>query len=151
MGGGVENLLAVGVEETAGGASLAGRDHALVAAIDIHGENLIALHVAVGRLEDQLLAVGGEVGLGVLATKGELVDVAQMFFLRRGEVRSLGGNGLPGGDGDYREKDKWRESAFHGTGASVAKREERSPQRTRRFTKEGGKAKSDLDALCLAS
>ena len=83
----VENLFAVGIEKTAGGASFAGRDHVLVAAVDIHRENLVALHIAMRGLIDQLLAVGGKVGFGILSAEGQLMHVAQMLFLRRGHDR----------------------------------------------------------------
>jgi len=57
----------------------------LVAAVDVHDEDLVALHVVAGGLENELLAVGGEVGFRILASEGELLDVAEMLFgLRRG-------------------------------------------------------------------
>src|ERR1700686_1475080 len=65
----IKNLLAVGIEEAASRASLAGRDHVLVAAVDVHNENLVALDVAMRRLEDEFLAIGGEVSLGILSAK----------------------------------------------------------------------------------
>src|SRR5579863_5602001 len=65
VGRSVENLLAVRIEEAAGSASFAGGDHVLVAAVDVHDEDLIALHVAMRGLEDELFAVGGEIGLCV--------------------------------------------------------------------------------------
>jgi hypothetical protein len=43
------------------------------------------------------LAVGGEIGLGILSAEGQLVHVAQMLFLRRGQigrVRDLRGRRL---------------------------------------------------------
>ena len=56
----------------------------LVAAVDVHDEDLVALHVVAGRLENELLAVGGEIGFRVLASEGELLDIAEMLFGLRG-------------------------------------------------------------------
>jgi hypothetical protein len=36
-------------------------------------------------LKDELLAVRGEVSLGVLAAKRQLLDIAQVLFVRKGE------------------------------------------------------------------
>src|SRR6202140_5507645 len=65
----IKNLLAVGIEEAASRAPLARRDHVLVAAVDVHDEDLVALYVAMRRLEDEFLAIGGEVSLGILSAK----------------------------------------------------------------------------------
>jgi hypothetical protein len=37
-------------------------------------------------LEDELLAVGGEVGFGVLAAEGQLLEIAQVLFVRESEL-----------------------------------------------------------------
>jgi len=68
----------------------------LVFAVDVHYENLVTFHVAMGGLEDQFLAVGGEIGFGILATEGQLVHVAEVLFLRRGLIGccGLGGDGI---------------------------------------------------------
>src|SRR5690606_6421711 len=70
VGGGVDDALAVSQEVAAGGDALAGGDHADVRAVGVHHEELVALEVVAGGLEDQFGAVGGPVGLGVLAAVG---------------------------------------------------------------------------------
>src|SRR4029077_14309220 len=99
VGGGVQDLFAVGIEVRAGGAALAGRDHVLIAAVGVHDEDLVAFQrVAVG-LEDELLAVGGEVGLCVLSAEGELADVVEVLFgLGGGGRRCAGGVLRRGGE-----------------------------------------------------
>ncbi len=49
-----------------------------------------------GGLEDQFLAVAGEIGFCVLAAEGQLVHVAEVLFLRRGLIGDcgLGGDGI---------------------------------------------------------
>ena len=76
--GGVDDVLVVGQEIAAGGAALAGRDHVLIRAVGVHDVHLVALVRRARGLEDQPLAVGRPISLGILATVGELVDVAQM-------------------------------------------------------------------------
>ena len=51
--------------------------------VDAHGVDLVALAALARGLEDQLLAIGREVRLGVLAAEGELLDVGQMQLLGR--------------------------------------------------------------------
>src|SRR5580658_9420174 len=109
MSRGIENLLAIGIEETASGASLAGRDHVLVAAVDIHHKDLIALHIAMRRLEDQFLAIGGKISFGILSTEGQLVHIVQMFFLwggHIGRVRALRGCCLAASEVEDEQKEK---------------------------------------------
>ena len=53
----------------------------LSGAVDIHGENLVALQVIAGGLENEFLAVDGKVSFGILPAKGELADVVEMFLL----------------------------------------------------------------------
>jgi hypothetical protein len=66
-----------------------------VAAVDLHGEDLIAAAAAARGLEDQPGAVGREIRLGVLAAEGELPDVAEMALggrLRGGRAEAGRGN-----------------------------------------------------------
>src|SRR5207244_2888168 len=64
MGRRVEDLAVAGEEVRAGRASLAGRDEALVRAVGVHDEDLVALEpVALADLEDELRPVPGPVGL----------------------------------------------------------------------------------------
>src|SRR5208283_592030 len=83
---GIKNLVSVREDVAACGAALAGRDHLLAGAVYVHGENLVALQAVAGGLEDQLLAVGREIGLGIRAAEGELAHVAEMLFFGRAEV-----------------------------------------------------------------
>src|SRR5439155_23696770 len=86
---GIKNSFVAGEEVRARRAAVAGRNHLHVRAVDVHRVNLIALVTIARGLKDQLLAVAGKVSLGVLATEGELLHVAQMFFLRKRESRGL--------------------------------------------------------------
>ena len=52
----------------------------LVAAVGVHDEDLVTFERIAVRLEDELGAVGGEIGFGVLAAESELADVAEMFL-----------------------------------------------------------------------
>ncbi len=104
VGRGEEDLVVIRVEPVgAGGATRPGRDQLEVPAIEIHGVDLVALVGRALRLEDELLPVGGEVGLRVLPPIGELPDVPEVLLLRMrlscvGEGGRIGG-GLRGGDG----------------------------------------------------
>ena len=80
MSGGIENLVFAGIDVAARGAALASGDHALVAAVHVHGKDLVTFKRVAGGLEDQPLAVGREVRFRVLTAEGELADVAQVFF-----------------------------------------------------------------------
>ena len=55
----------------------------LVRAVGVHDEHLVALVWRAGGLEDQALAVGGPVGLGVLPAMRELPEVGEPLGLRR--------------------------------------------------------------------
>ena len=80
-------MLVVAQEIAAGGAAFAGRDQVQAGAVGIHDEHLVA---GVGRargLEDQALAVGRPIGLGVLAAESELTDVGEVRGTARGRGR----------------------------------------------------------------
>ena len=65
---------------------------------EIHGEDLVAAVGRPGGLEDQLIAVEGEVGLGVLAAVGEHGEVGEVGS-RRGRIedpRDVRGDGRAG-------------------------------------------------------
>src|SRR5437870_13055341 len=85
---GIKNAFVTGEEVRARCAAVAGRNHLHIRSVDVHRVDLIALAPIARRLKDQLLAVGGKVRLGVLAAKGELLQVAQMLLLR--ERKSCG-------------------------------------------------------------
>jgi hypothetical protein len=70
-------------EVRTGCTAVAGRDELRVRAVDIHRVDLIAGVAFARRLKDQLLAVGGEVSLGVLAAEGQLFQVPEVFLLRQ--------------------------------------------------------------------
>src|SRR5690349_6157446 len=65
MGGGIENVFAVGEEVSAGGAAGAGGDQVLVGAVAVHGEDLVALIGLARGHEDQPAPVKAEVGFGI--------------------------------------------------------------------------------------
>ena len=81
VGGGVEEVLAVGQKVGAGGTPLAGRDHAYVGPVGVHDEDLVALQAVAGGLENDPFAVGRKISFRVLAAEGELADVLQMAFV----------------------------------------------------------------------
>jgi hypothetical protein len=62
-----------------------GRDSAHVATVGIHHELLVATPAATCRLEDDALSVVAEIRLGVLASEGELSDVAKVRLVRIAE------------------------------------------------------------------
>jgi hypothetical protein len=66
------------------------RDHLHVRAVDVHRVDLIATMSVARRLEDELFAVGREVGFCVLAAEGQLFDIAQVLFARKTELIVLG-------------------------------------------------------------
>ena len=70
-------MLVVGQEVGAGSAAFAGGDHVLIGTVGVHDEDLIALKVATGGLEDETFAIGRPVCFGILAAVGELVDIGQ--------------------------------------------------------------------------
>src|SRR5579862_3724690 len=80
MGGGVEHVLAVGVEVPAGGAAGAGRGQVLIGAVAVHDENLVALVGLACGHEDQAAAVIAEVSFGIQPAEGQLLYVAKMLF-----------------------------------------------------------------------
>ena len=82
MGGGEDDLVVALKKIGAGRAGRAGADHLLLAGRKVENVDLVALFVAVPGLENQLAAVGGPVGLGVLAAEGELPHVAEVLLLR---------------------------------------------------------------------
>ena len=53
-----------------------------VGTIAVHREYLVALVGFARGLKDDLLAVEGKIGLGIVAIRRELADVAKMNFLR---------------------------------------------------------------------
>jgi len=91
----------------------------LVSAIDVHFENLIALHVAVGGLVNEFFAVRRKVRLGVGSAKCELVDIAQVLFLRRSHIGRRVLCEAEGGGKQLRDGEK--HDSLHGIAASVAK------------------------------
>ncbi len=93
VGAGVDDALPIGREIAAGRAPRAGRHAVHAGAVDVHHVLLIAAAAVPRRLENQLPAVGREVGFGVLAAERELLDVAQP---RLGCGRAADGSGGPG-------------------------------------------------------
>ncbi len=92
MGRRKQDAVARGENVAAGGASLASTDQLgsrglAVGRVHRHGVDLIAWNALALMLKAQHAIVGGEVGLGVLPTEGELADVAQMFLLAGSEER----------------------------------------------------------------
>src|SRR6266516_1532952 len=81
MGRSINDPLSVRSEIAAAGAALAGADQLHVRAVPIHGEDLVTFVLIAGRLKNDLLAVQGEIGLGVLATGSQLADIAKVNFL----------------------------------------------------------------------
>ncbi len=105
--GGVEHVLLVGIEERAGRAALAVAEAAHVRAVDAHRVDLVALAAFARRLEDQVLAIEREVGLGVLAAEGQLLHVRQVHFFRA--IRARGRrHGRLTGDHRHRQRDEPR-------------------------------------------
>src|ERR1700674_1320724 len=84
---GIKNLLPVGIEIAASGTPLAGRNHVSVGAVHVHGEDLIALQIVAGGLQNQLLAVSREIGFSIRSPEGELAHISQVLLLRRGQIR----------------------------------------------------------------
>src|SRR5690606_19889278 len=79
----VDDLVAAREEEPARRAAEAGGHAAQVAAVDVHGVDLVALALArPRRLEDQALAVRGEVRLGVLAGVRQHAQVREPWLVR---------------------------------------------------------------------
>src|SRR5690606_20938456 len=94
VGGGVDDLLIAGQEVGAGGGALAGRHELGLAGGVLRGAHVdLVAPVALVRLIDELAPVEGPVGLGVLAARGELDDVAQVHLFGVA-VRIRGGRGL---------------------------------------------------------
>jgi hypothetical protein len=73
-----DDVLVIGQEVSAGGASLSGGDHVRIGAVRIHNEDLVALQVVSRGLKDQPLAVRRPIGLGVLPPEGQLLDIVEM-------------------------------------------------------------------------
>jgi hypothetical protein len=97
--------------------------------VEVHGEDLIAFHVAMRGLEDQLGAVGGEIGFGVLSSESELMHIPQMLLLRRGEIgRSCGLRRKRGQQGECNYENG--KDSIHGMLDSVAKAKQPQTQRT---------------------
>src|SRR5271169_1446262 len=93
MGGREQNAVSGGKEITAGRAPFAGADEFRYGRFSIRGihrdgVNLIARHIASLVLEYQLFVIKGEIGLSVLAPKGELSSIFQMllFFGQEGGI-----------------------------------------------------------------
>jgi hypothetical protein len=80
---GEQNVLVIGQKVSAGGSTLAGRNHVLVAPVAIHDKNLIAFQLVPRGLKDNPLPVRRPIRLGVLASVGQLPDLAQV----RGRLR----------------------------------------------------------------
>ncbi len=106
VGGAVEDPAAAVEKVPAGGPALAVGDAVQVGAVAIDDVFLVAAGVdGFLALEDQLLAVGREIRLRVVAAGGELADVRKMPFAHRDQRavgggagrRSFGGWRLPGG------------------------------------------------------
>lgn len=86
MGTGINDLLVAGHKIGASRFAFAGADHfglGIPVAFDGHVENLVALGAPffIGHLHGQVLIVGAEIGLGIIATERELLDIFEMFFL----------------------------------------------------------------------
>src|SRR5206468_3941184 len=84
MSGRIDNPFAVGREISTARPAFSGTDDLRIWTIAVHGENLIALDLVARGLKDDLLPVQRPVSLGVVASEGELADVAQMDFFWMG-------------------------------------------------------------------
>src|SRR5713226_7178313 len=94
MRGRIKNAFVAGEKVRTRGAPIAGRNHVQVRSVDVHRVDLIAFVPVARRLKDQLLAVAGKIRFGVFTAEGQLLHVAQMLFLRQGEIGSLGCRGI---------------------------------------------------------
>jgi hypothetical protein len=55
----------------------------LVGSVGVHDEDLVALQITAGGLEDKALAVGRPIGFGILAAVGQLPDVPDGISVRQ--------------------------------------------------------------------
>ena len=76
----IEHLLAVLEKVRARRASFAVRDLLHVRPVDIHPIDTVARVAVALRLKDQLLSIGGEIGLSILAGECQLLEIAQVRF-----------------------------------------------------------------------
>src|SRR6266536_2426979 len=83
MRGSVENARVPRKKISAGGPSLARTYHAKACAVEIHGEDLVAVVRRAGRLKDELLLIEGEVRFCVLSAVGQLPNVRKVFLPRQ--------------------------------------------------------------------
>ncbi len=81
--GRVNDVLAVGIEISAGGAALARRHQVLVGSVGVHHKDLIALVGVARGLENDLGSVRRPIGFRVGSSGGQLLDGAKMFFFGR--------------------------------------------------------------------
>jgi hypothetical protein len=79
---GIDETGAIGKEEGTSRPPLSRADEPHIAAIEIHGEDLIAPKGGPGGLENELGAVEGKICLRVLPTEGELHEVGQVLLAR---------------------------------------------------------------------
>src|ERR1044072_3222286 len=86
MRGRVKDLFSVRVKVRTSGPSIAVREHLHIRAIDVHRVDLIAAATVACRLKDELFAISRKIGFSVFAAKGQLPDVAQVFFRRQREL-----------------------------------------------------------------
>ena len=86
MCGGVDDSFSTIQEVSTSGSAGARRNEFGVAAINVHGEHLIASIGISSGLKDQLVLLGAEVSFGILPTKCKLMDVPQMGFIGPGVV-----------------------------------------------------------------
>src|SRR5579859_5291631 len=67
--GRVQNLPSVRIEEAARRPTLASGHHTHLGTVDVHGKDLVALHIAMRGLKDNLFSVGRKIRFGILSTE----------------------------------------------------------------------------------
>src|SRR5215831_12272494 len=89
----IENSLSVRKKVRARGAAVARGNHLHVRPVDVHRVDLIAFASITRRLKYQFPAICRKVRLSIFAAKGELLDIAQVLFLRQCQITRLGCGG----------------------------------------------------------
>jgi hypothetical protein len=74
-GGGKDYFFAIGEKKGAGMGTMVRAHHLLVAAVDIHGPDFIALVAFAVGLKDKFFAVPAEISLAIVPVKGQLSEI----------------------------------------------------------------------------
>ena len=80
VGRSIEDQAIAGEVKRAGGAAFAGGDQLPSAAVDVHGEHLVALVIAKSGLITELCLAERQIGFGIFPAIGEHFDIFEMLF-----------------------------------------------------------------------